>query len=67
MQSLVKHTQEENILVPRGTKNLIEVRNSLLCITYSDILNFLLTITYNKLKYEVHNWLNFYVLTYQVY
>ena len=34
---------------------------------YSDMLNFLLTTVYNKLKGEVHNWSNFYVLTYQVY
>ena len=34
---------------------------------YSDNLNFILTIAYIKLKDEVYNWSNFYVLTYQVY
>ena len=32
IQSLVKHTQEDNILLTTGTKNLIEVHNSILCI-----------------------------------
>ena len=34
---------------------------------YSDMLNFLLVIAYIKLRDEVHNWSNFYVLTYQAY
>ena len=34
---------------------------------YSDMLSFFLMIVYIKLKGEVHNWSNFYVLTYQVY
>ena len=34
---------------------------------YFDMVNFALTIAYIKLKDEVHNWENFYVLTNQVY